>query len=54
NNEYNSNSITCTSSYANSNIDPYADPYADPYVDPYSDSYADLCINPYTSSDAEP
>ncbi|CAG8785090.1 35950_t:CDS:2, partial [Gigaspora margarita] len=37
NNEYNSDSIPCTSSYADS----YADPYADPYVDPYSDSYAD-------------
>src|SRR6185437_15616606 len=46
NNEYNSDSIHCTSSYADS----YADPYADPYVDPYADPYTD----PYANSDAEP
>ncbi|CAG8455946.1 16242_t:CDS:2, partial [Cetraspora pellucida] len=49
NNEYNSDSIPCTSSYANSYTDPYADPCTDPYTDPYTNPYT----NSYTNLDAE-
>ncbi|CAG8777312.1 7107_t:CDS:1, partial [Dentiscutata erythropus] len=47
NNEYNSDSIPCTSSYANFNVDPYANPYTDPYSN-------DPCTDSYINSDAEP